>query len=78
MDVWMCDIGDTVVCDYCGLDYTESEAVGGIISGSYAVCPCCEKPQMLKDADYVSAPGESFRDFVLRVRDSNTIGFCSF
>lgn len=78
MEIWQCDIGDTVVCDYCNRDYTESEATGGLIVGSYAVCPKCERNSLLKDADYVSKPGETFKDFVLRVREHNTVGIYTF
>lgn len=77
MEVWQIDIGDAVVCDFCNRDYTESEEVGGLIVGSYAVCPQCENHALLKDADYVSRPGESFKDFVLRTREHSTIGVCS-
>lgn len=76
MEVWQIDIGDAVVCDFCNRDYTESDQVGGVIVGSYAACPICENNSMLKDADYVSRPGESFKDFVLRTRSHNTIGIC--
>ena len=78
MEIWQCNIGDTVICDYCGRDYTESDEKGGLIVGSYAVCPQCERPALLKDADYVSKPGEAFKDFVLRTREHSTIGVCTF
>lgn len=35
------DVGDTVLCDLCGEDYTHSNDVGGIIFGSKACCPAC-------------------------------------
>ena len=35
------DIGNIVVCDFCEEDYTESNAVGGILFGTYATCPKC-------------------------------------
>ena len=31
-----------VVCDFCHSDYTNSTASGGLIFGSYAICPVCE------------------------------------
>lgn len=34
-------LGDGVICDWCGDDYTESEAMGGITFGSKALCPKC-------------------------------------
>jgi hypothetical protein len=33
------DIGDTVLCDLCNADYTDSEAEGGILMGTYSICP---------------------------------------
>lgn len=78
MEIWQIDIGDTVVCDFCNEDYTESNKVGGLIVGGYAICPKCEKHSMLRDADYVSKPGESFKAFVIRTRTHSTVGMCSF
>ncbi len=78
MDYWSIDIGNTVVCDFCNADYTESKESGGLIAGGYAVCPKCEKTSMLRDADFVSRPGESFADFVRRTRKHSTIGMCSW
>lgn len=34
-------IGDTVVCDVCSKDWTESDVSGGFIFGSYVYCPDC-------------------------------------
>jgi hypothetical protein len=78
MECWQVDIGNTVVCDFCGKDYTHSREKGGLIMGSYAVCPRCERYGMLRDADYVSRPRESFRNFVIRTRKYSTVGMCSF
>jgi hypothetical protein len=78
MEFWSIDIGDTVVCDFCNRDYTESNDKGGLIVGGYAVCPRCERIDMLKDVDYVSMSGESFKDFVVRTRVHSTIGVCSW
>lgn len=41
VDVEVVDMGDTVYCDYCNKDYTNSDAKGGLLFGSYAVCPLC-------------------------------------
>jgi hypothetical protein len=76
MKIWQIDIGDTVLCDLCSDDYTESDKKGGIIIGDYAICPKCEKPHMLAEASYISRPGETFKDFVIRTRKHSTIGFC--
>lgn len=41
--------GNTVLCDICNTDYTDSKETGGILFGSYAVCPKCA-PKMELDA----------------------------
>lgn len=46
------EIGDTVICDWCGKDYTnppESEKCGGLMFGSKACCPECV-PRVIKGA----------------------------
>ncbi len=78
MELWQIDIGGTVVCDFCNEDYTESGEVGGLIFEGYAVCPKCEKPELIKDADYVCRDGESFKHFILRVRENNIVGVYSW
>ena len=78
MDIWEIDIADTVVCDYCNDDYTESEMAGGLIIDGYAVCPRCEKLEMVKEATSVCRPGESFKQFVLRSREDNKVGVYSW
>ena len=69
------DIGNTVVCDFCNDDYTESEEKGGCLIGSYAVCPKCEKDVTeKKDIDQLCPPDTSFRKWVLDLRGGdNTI-----
>jgi len=42
-------IGDMVICDTCGANYTNSDAKGGIQFLSKAVCPKCA-PEMEKNA----------------------------
>lgn len=73
------DIGNRVLCDACNKDYTDSDARGGILFGSKAICPECT-PRWLHDAraygeeSHVrnqAMPGEMFREFVLRIRDGN-------
>jgi hypothetical protein len=39
------DLEDTVVCDGCGEDYTNSDECGGLLVVSHAYCPKCA-PQM--------------------------------
>jgi hypothetical protein len=77
--VTIIDIGETVLCDLCNGDYTKSDAEGGLLIGSHAVCPECA-PDIRKSADEhgepVTAcpPGMRFRDWVLTLRDGrNTI-----
>ena len=78
MDIWEIDIADTVVCDYCNDDYTESDMQCGLIIDGYAVCPACEKPELIKEATLVCRTGESFKQFVLRNRVNNKIGVYSW
>lgn len=68
--------GDTVLCDLCNEDYTNSDEKGGFLFGSKAVCPKCA-PEFLNsiksynEERYIRAqanPDESFRDFVYRIR----------
>ena len=35
------DLGNVVLCDICGEDYTDSAMCGGILFGSNACCPEC-------------------------------------
>ncbi len=71
---WMVDIGDTVVCDFCNGEFTDSDKTGGVMIGSYAICPDCVTPALTRDADSVAAEGETFKAFVLRHRTDSTCG----
>jgi hypothetical protein len=70
------DLGEVVVCDLCGVDYTFSDAVGGMLFGSNGCCPECTgrmKPDVIKhdEEKYIRAranEGETFRAFCLRMR----------
>ncbi len=65
------DIGDSVLCDYCNKDYSESDLEGGALVGSYAVCPeCIAKGSRIK-ADRMCPEGMTFKEFVLQVRNGN-------
>ena len=66
-------IGDTVVCDYCNDDYTDSDEKGGVLIGSYAVCPkCAEKhKEHHQNPDDRAREDETFKEFVMRVRAGN-------
>jgi len=73
------DIGDTVLCDFCNEDFTNSDALGGLLFQSKGVCPTCE-PEFMAN---VKKHGEerfirdkplefeSFRAFILRIRGGN-------
>lgn len=82
MTVQIFDIGNTVLCDMCNGDFTESDAQGGFLFGSYAVCPNCAPRVRASAKKYgeekfitaEAAPGETFRDFTLRQRGGdNTV-----
>lgn len=71
------DIGDTVVCDFCNKDYTDSDESGGVLIGSYAVCPNCA-PDAVQSAekhgepvDAVCPANKSFKEWVLEMRGGN-------
>lgn len=70
------EIGETVLCDLCNDDYTDSNEVGGCIISSWAYCPKCTSKldhDDLKRA--VIAPAwVPFRILVLTARNGdNTI-----
>jgi hypothetical protein len=78
------NIGDTVICDFCNEDYTNSDKQGGMLYGSYGTCPECvprieasakkyqEEHLILERA----LPGETFKAFSLRMRKGdNAITF---
>lgn len=65
-----------VICDLCGVDYTNSVEMGGLLFSSNAVCPRCE-PNFRKliaknkEERFIRAESnvnETFRDFVYRIR----------
>jgi predicted Zn-ribbon and HTH transcriptional regulator len=67
------DIGRIVVCDFCSDDHTDSDATGGLIFGSYAICPkCVHKVQDESSRINARCPeGTSFGDFVRQYRGGN-------
>lgn len=76
MHVIIVDCGDCVVCDICSKDFTDSKEQGGFLFMSKGICPDCA-PRLEQNAikyneqEYIrdrARPGETFRDFVLRVR----------
>jgi hypothetical protein len=70
------DPGETVLCDLCNKDYTNSDECGGILFSGKAVCPDCVGDFMksivkYKEERFIKAlakPNETFRDFVYRIR----------
>jgi len=70
------DIGDTVVCDLCNENYTNSEAEGGCLVGSYAYCPKCVNRVEQRFIDAFCPRGLTFKQWVLLLRGgNNTIRF---
>ena len=76
MEIIRLDPGDTVLCDLCNADYTESEEKGGMLFGGKAVCPQC-LPEFMKgvrkfeEEEFIADSAredETFRDFVYRIR----------
>jgi len=74
------DIGDSVICDICGEDYTNSTLSGGWLFGSSAYCPLCATPEALEkirgynEEKYLKSfcPIHlSFKDWVLELRGGN-------
>ena len=71
------NVGNRVLCDLCGVDYTESEELGGVLFCSKAVCPKClpdfrksvEKYEEQKFIKAEANENETFRDFVWRIRE---------
>lgn len=67
------DVGDRVICDLCGEEWTDRPESGGLFGlGSKAICPDCEQ-QTLADCERYgeshlirqSCPeGKSFADWV--------------
>lgn len=69
------DVGESVVCDFCNDDFTESEETGGALIGSYAICPKCTAGVKHKEEIDICCPaGTQFRKWVLQLRGGdNTI-----
>ena len=73
------DIGDSVWCDICGEDYTDSTESGGFIFTRKAYCPKCSPEGMksikkYKEEKYIRATcakDQSFADFVRKYRNGN-------
>jgi hypothetical protein len=72
------EIGDTVLCDMCNRDFTDSDEPGGFVFSSNGVCPVCApdfEKSVIKygEEKYIVArpkEGQSFADFVREYRRS--------
>jgi hypothetical protein len=81
MTITVTDIGDHVECDFSSKDFTGSDATGGFLFESKGVCPECSDGLMATIKKYheekyiraVAKPNETFRDFILRVREGNNL-----
>lgn len=68
--------GDEVMCDFCCEDFTNSDAIGGFLFGSYALCPECARkhlPDIIQNGESRRIkehcpPDLSFADWVRRLR----------
>ena len=76
------DVGEMVICDMCGTDYSESDEPGGFIFGSKGVCPQCAPDMQARiekhnEEEHIKAycpMWQSFREFILKARGGdNTI-----
>ena len=74
------DIGDTVLCDYCNKEYgRDNPAKGGMLVGSYAVCPECvpkaeESARKYNEQKHIKArcpEGVTFHDWCIQLRGGN-------
>ena len=66
-----------ILCDQCSKDFTDSDAVGGIIFGSYALCPKCVEditPDIHKynEEHLIRARAKEGQRFVDFVREYNS------
>lgn len=80
------DVGNTVVCDMCNADFTNSDKQGGFLFGSKGVCPDCQDRVMsdikkYNEEYYIKGycpEGMSFKDWILKLRNGdNKIRFYS-
>ncbi len=70
------DPGNTVVCDFCDDDFTNSDEQGGFLFQSKAVCPHCSEKMMVTvkkyDEEYfirgTCPENTSFADWVRSIR----------
>ena len=69
--------GNLVLCDGCNANYTDRDTLGGVLLSRSAFCPNCaeeiiKSAKKYKEEKFLTYPkeGESFKDFVIRMRDT--------
>jgi hypothetical protein len=76
------DLGDSVLCDYCNTEFKGRDDSGGILAGSYAICPLCAPKAIADHEKYgemsrITArcpPDMTFHAWCMRLRNGdNTI-----
>lgn len=76
--IYEADLGESVICDECSADYTNSDESGGFIFGGHGVCPKCadrmlESIRKHNEEEHIKAycpKGKSFKQFILDYRNS--------
>lgn len=76
------DIGDKVICDNCGMDYSDRTETGGFLIGSRGWCPSCEPEtrKLLKQYNELGCitaecpPNMSHKDWILAWRKGRHLG----
>ena len=71
MEIFSIDIGETVLCDLCNDEYSESDEQGGVLLGSSVACPTCVKKFNITEHDGECPKGLSFKEWVLKLRNGN-------
>ena len=69
-------VGDVVLCDLCGKEWSNSEQSGGFVLSATGVCPDCEEKVMADVVKYKEEfaitskcpPGMSHVEFIQRFR----------
>jgi len=76
------ELGNTVFCDWCGKDYTNSDEEGGILFVSKACCPQCVSKVRASAKKYHEErfikeecpEGMKFREWIMKLRGGdNTV-----
>jgi hypothetical protein len=73
------DVTNIIVCDFCSADHSDTSTQGGLLFMSKGICPACvpkleEDVKKYGEEHFIRAralPGETFKDFIIRIRDGN-------